>query len=191
MADDLVSTLYAPDAGQEPLLALPDVSILKTAPLARLSFRGRDGAFGAASKGFGLDLPTKPLSAETGPDRAAFWLGPDEWLLLAQEDMLSETMEGLATALGDTPHALVDVSHRQDAMLVTGDQAAWLLNSGIPIDLHLETFPIGMVTRTLFHKAPVMLWRIGPDAFVVEAWGSFIDYVAGLLVEAAQELKAA
>ncbi|MEP2436962.1 MAG: sarcosine oxidase subunit gamma family protein, partial [Roseibium sp.] len=157
----------------------------------RLSFRGRDGALAAAGKGFGVVLPTTPLSAEIGTDRAAFWLGPDEWLLIAQEDLLSDTMEGLASALGDTPHALVDISHRQDAMLLTGDQAAWLLNSGIPIDLHLEAFPVGMVTRTLFHKAPVMLWRIGPDTFVAEAWGSFIDYVAGLLVEAAQELKAA
>ncbi|MEP2723131.1 MAG: sarcosine oxidase subunit gamma, partial [Roseibium sp.] len=97
MADDLVSTLYAPDAGQEPLLALPDVSILKTAPLARLSFRGRDGALAAAGKGFGVVLPTTPLSAEIGTDRAAFWLGPDEWLLIAQEDLLSDTMEGLAS----------------------------------------------------------------------------------------------
>ncbi len=74
---------------------------------------------------------------------------------------------------------------------MTGDKAEWLLNSGIPIDLDASAFPVGMVTRTLFHKTPVMLWRISDDSFVIEAWGSFMDYVAGLLEEAAQELQVA
>ena len=46
------------------------------------------------------------------------------------------------------------------------------------------------MTRTIFHKSPVMVWRTGEDTFYVEAWVSFMDYVAGLLVQSAGELAA-
>lgn len=187
----MANPLYQPDAAEEPVLSLPALSILKTAPLGRLSFRGRKAAQDAAGKALGIELPQKPLTASEGTDKAALWLGPDEWLLLASEDDTEALQTGLTEAIGDAPHALVDISHRQEALIVTGDRAEWLLNSGIPIDLDTSAFPVGMVTRTLFHKTPVMLWRIGDDSFVIEAWGSFISYVAGLLEEAATELTAA
>lgn len=191
MAEDLVTTLYAPDAGEEPILSLSDVSILKTAPVTRLSFRGREDARKAAGKGFGFALPTKALSAKTKDNKAAIWLGPDEWLLLTSEDEQDALTAALEKALGDQPHALVDVSHRQDAILVTGPKAEWLLASGLPIDLHADSFAVGTVTRTLFNKAPVMVWRLGADSFVIEAWGTFLPYVYGQLCETAEELKAA
>lgn len=187
----MANPLYQPDAAEEPVLSLPVISILKAAPLGRFSFRGRKAAQNAAAKALGFDLPQQPLTAAESAGKAALWLGPDEWLLLAPEDDTEALQAAMTQAIGDAPHALVDISHRQEALIVTGDKAEWLLNSGIPIDLDVSAFPVGMVTRTLFHKAPVMLWRIGDDSFVVEAWGSFMDYVAGLLGEAATELRAA
>lgn len=191
MADLLASDLYAPDAGEVPLLGLPEVSILKAAPLARLSLRAREASLADAGSAFGAKIPTTALSAEIAPGRAALWLGPDEWLLLAPEADLDAVTLAIAGKLGDRPHALVDISDRQDAIIVTGDKAAWLLNSGVAIDLDLAAFPVGMVTRTVFHKTAIMLWRTGPDAFVVEVWGSFMDYVAELLCLAAKELEVA
>lgn len=183
----MANPLYQPDAAEEPVLSLPAISILKTAPLGRFSFRGRKAAQEAVGKALGFDLPQQPLTASEGTDKAALWLGPDEWLLLAPEDDADALQKALTEAIGDAPHALVDISHRQEALIVTGDKAEWLLNSGIPIDLDKSAFPVGMVTRTLFHKAPVMLWRVGDDSFIVEAWGSFMDYLAGLLEEATRE----
>jgi len=191
MADILTSELYAADTTASALLALPGVSIVQAAPLARLSLRCRDACLAPAGKAFGTAIPQKPLSAETAPNRAAFWLGPDEWMLVAPEMQLDAVVADLEAALDGQPHSLVDISHRQDAVLISGSQAAWLLNTGVPIDLHESAFPVGTVTRTLFHKTPIMLWRTGPDSFVVEAWGSFMDYVTGLLVQSAEELKAA
>ncbi|WP_299813888.1 sarcosine oxidase subunit gamma [uncultured Roseibium sp.] len=191
MSDLLASDLITPDAGEPPLLGLASVSILKVAPLARFSFRARTASLKKAGTAFGVPLPVKPLTSETTAKRAALWMGPDEWTLLAPEEDLQAVITGIGSKLGNEPHALVDVSDRSEAVIVTGEKAAWLLNTGIFVDLSQETFPVGTVTRTLFHKAPVMIWRIGPDAFVVEAWGSFMDYVAGLLVQCAQELEAA
>ncbi|WP_417689315.1 sarcosine oxidase subunit gamma [Roseibium sp.] len=190
MADDLVTTLYVPDAAQEPLLSLGPLSLLRAAPVARFSFRGRTQAQAVAGKSFGISLPQDPLSHTAKENRVALWLGPDEWLLLAPEDQAESLYAQLEKDLAGLPCSLVDITHRQEALLITGNRAGWLLNSGIPIDLHNDAFPHGTVTRTVFHKTPVMLWRIGPDSFVVEAWGSFMDYVEGLLKEAAQELQA-
>ena len=61
------------------------------------------------------------------------------------------------------PHALVDVSHRQGAIELSGRGAARLLNAGVPLDLDLSAFPVGMVARTLLTKAEIVLWRRAPE----------------------------
>lgn len=191
MSEVLANDLITPDAGADPLLTLGDVSILKAAPLTRLSFRARPASLDDAGSAFGAALPTNPLSSELGDKRAALWMGPDEWTLLAPEDDLGSVFEAIETGLKDQPHALVDISERSEAIIVSGEKAVWLLNTGIFIDFSLDAFPVGTVSRTIFHKSPVMVWRTGPDTFVVEAWVSFMDYVAGLLVQSAGELEAA
>lgn len=191
MSDLLANDVITPDAGEAPLLSLPDVSILKAAPMTRLSLRLREAAIPAAGEAFGAKLPVTALGAETSSKRAALWMGPDEWTLLAPEDELQAVFDGIEAKLDGQPHALTDISHRSEALIVSGPKASWLLNTGIFIDFSLEKFPVGTVTRTIFHKSPVMIWRTGEDTFVVEAWVSFMDYVAGILVESAQELAAA
>ncbi len=190
MSDLLAHDLFAPDAAEAPLLSLASVSILKAAPLTRLSLRIREDSIKAAGEAFGASLPLTPLGNETSAKRAALWMGPDEWTLLAPEDEFQAVHSAVEEKLGEQPHSLADISHRSEALIVSGEKAAWLLNTGIFIDLSLEEFPVGTVTRTLFHKSPVMVWRTGADTFVIEAWVSFMDYVAGILVDSAQELKA-
>jgi hypothetical protein len=40
---------------------------------------------------------------------------------------------------------------------------------------------VGMVARTIFEKAEIVLFRSGEQAFRVEVWRSFAPYVLGLL----------
>lgn len=157
---------------------------------ARFSLRGGPDAVAAASSAFGVALPTTACRAATAGNRSALWLGPDEHLLIAPEAEHAAIAAALASGLATTPHSLVDVSHRQIAFTAQGPHAAWLLNSGCPLDLDLSAFPVGMCTRTLFTKAEVLLWRTGAESFRVEVWRSFADYVVGLLDEAARELSA-
>ncbi|MEM8702531.1 MAG: sarcosine oxidase subunit gamma family protein [Pseudomonadota bacterium] len=191
MSDVLANDLITPDAGADPLLSLGDVSILKAAPVTRLSLRARPAVLDDTGSAFGAALPTKPLACEVAPKRAALWMGPDEWTLMAPEEDFGTLFEAIESKLQDQPHALVDISERSEAIIVSGEKATWLLNTGIFIDFSLDAFPVGTVTRTIFHKSPVMVWRTGADTFVVEAWVSFMDYVSGLLVQSAGELDAA
>jgi sarcosine oxidase, subunit gamma len=122
-----------------------------------------------------------------GP-RATLWLGPDEYLLLGPVgDSQLANLDALERALGDIPHALVDVSHRQIALQVSGPHATTLLAGACPLDLDLEEFPVGMCTRTVFSKADIVLWRVGQHVFHVEIWRSFTGYVTGLLNEIGRE----
>ena len=75
-------------------------------------------------------------------------------------------------------------------MIISGEKAVWLLNTGVFLDLSLAVFPVGMVTRTLCHKAEVVLWRIAEDSFVLESWRSFLPYVLEHMEDAALELRA-
>src|SRR5690242_4950795 len=136
MAEQPARTAAFPPAG-----AAPSQAARALPPLARFSFRGRAAAIAAAGAAFGVPLPQEPCrSAEAGA-RAALWLGPDEWLLLAPEAEAAAISSGLAQALAAVPHALVAIAHRQVAIEVAGPEAARILNAGCPLDLHIAAFP--------------------------------------------------
>lgn len=152
------------------------------APATRLMFYGDAHARALAAPAWQAPFPDTALRAAAHGARATLWLGPDEYLLLDTDETPAElAAQTLARALGDVPHAIVDVSHRQCAVEVRGANAEAILNGGCPLDLGLGAFPVDMCTRTVFAKADIVLWRTAADAFHVEFWRSFSDYVAGLL----------
>jgi sarcosine oxidase subunit gamma len=155
-------------------------------PATRFILRGGHEAAACAGPAFGAPPPLEPLRSQTAGSRSALWLGPDEWLLIA-EGMEPAIGAALEAALAPIPHALVDVSHRQGALEVVGQGAARLLNAGAPLDLDLSAFPVGMVARTLLTKAEIVLWRRAPDLFRVEFSRSFGPYVVAILAQAASD----
>ncbi len=157
------------------------MSIGLVPPATRLSFRGPPQAAAACGEAFGCPLPQQVCRAEQRRDRAALWLGPDEWLLLGPEAETAALFERIESALDAVPHALVDISHRQVGFAIAGDAACPVLNTGCPLDLDLAVFPVGMCTRTVLAKSDVALWRQGPDRFRLETNRSFADYVATYL----------
>lgn len=122
-------------------------------PASRFVLRGRPAAIEAAGGAFGAAMPRQACrAAAAGQGRAALWLGPDEWLLLAPQADGAALAAGLERAMEGHPHSLVDVSHRQAGIEVSGSAAAAALNAGCPLDLDAEAFPTGMCTRTLLAR---------------------------------------
>jgi sarcosine oxidase subunit gamma len=164
------------------------VSVAQSAFATRFSFRGDHEAAQRASKAFGVTLPLALLKAETNGTRTAISLGPDEWLLIAEDGVAQSLADEIAKALGTHFHSLVDISHRNTGFDVSGAEAATLLSTGNPLDLHISAFPVGMATRTIFSKAEIVIWRKSADTFHVEIWRSFLPFMWGLLEEASSEL---
>ncbi len=160
---------------------------LAVSPAAgRILLRGDAAVAARASAAFGAPLPTRSGAVGARSDRAALWLGPDEWLLIAEGEAPAEIIAPLSAALADRAHSLVDVSQRQIGLDVVGPNAARALTAGCPLDLSLAAFPVGTATRTLLAKSEIVLWRRAPEHFRVEVWRSFADYVASYLSEAAR-----
>lgn len=149
--------------------------------MVRFVYRGVPDLFPPA---FGVELPVAPMRAHTRGDRAALWLGPDEWLLLAADADGPALATALCSALSGKAASLVDVGHRQIGLVVAGPRAAALLNAGCPLDLDRAAFPVGMCTRTILAKAEIVLWRTSDDTFRIEVARSLAPYVVAFLAEA-------
>ncbi len=153
-------------------------------PQTRLILRGRPAALAAAGEALGCALPGV-CRAALARDCAILWLGPDEFMLLAEEG--SDLGGRLGAALAGLPYALVDVSHRQVGIELAGPGAADVLNAGCPLDLALAAFPVGMCTRTVLTKTEIVLWRTAPETFRLDVGRSFAAYAWQLLEQARRD----
>jgi len=132
-------------------------------------------------------LPTVPCRSVIARDRAALWLGPDEWLIVAPEEA-ADLPDQARKAAGDHLVSVVDVSHATRTLELAGPAAAWCLNAFCSLDLDQSAFPVGMCSRTLLGKAPVVLWRVAGDLFHLDVGRSYVPYVWDCLEEARLEL---
>ena len=184
-----------PDVATRSLPALPAAAAAPAAkwmralpPAMRFILHGDAGMRAVAATTWGAGFAEEPCRSVVQGSRATLWLGPDEYLLLGGADESDlDVAAAIEAALNDMPHALVNISHRQFALEVSGPQAATILNGACPLDLDVSEFPVNMCTRTLLAKAEIVLWRVREDAFHIEVSRSFSGYVTGLLREIAME----
>lgn len=163
-----------------------DVGLTPAPPAARVSLRARADTLPDLGRTIGLELPTRPKAAVCdGQGRSALWLGPDEWLILDEADDAAGKIVADLAATG-VLHSAVDISHRNTAIMVTGEGAETTLAAGCPQDLRLASFPIDTVSRTVLGKVEVIVWRLGEDMFRVECWRSYADYAFTFLADAAR-----
>ena len=99
------------------------------------SCAGAEAVRVACGMAFGAEPPSQLGAASEAGGRAALWLGPDEWLLIADGADAPNIGETLESVLEGTAHSLVDVSHRQIGLVASGPAAARVLNAGCPLDL--------------------------------------------------------
>lgn len=160
---------------------------LKLLPMgARFNLRVSAAGMPAASKAFGVELPDTIGIVASDASRRALCLGPDEWVLHAEVKDMEAIVKAFENIYAATPHSLVDISEREIALSITGEQAATLLSVGCPIDL--QKVAIGHGQRTVFDGASVVLHRDGETDYRLEVWRSFLPHVWDLLNTANREL---
>jgi len=196
--------LQAPDIDQGVTLApvLSDkaerinVSLVGERKRFSLRVRPRHAAALAAAGGFALPLQIGASSRHEGCN--ILCLGPDEWLMICEPESCgglpdrfaaqAQQEQGSQPGAQSAPFSLVDISHRNLALRITGSAAAQLLNAGCPLDLSLQAFPVGKCKRTVFEHAQIVLLREGAMCFHVEVWRSFALYLCSYFERVAMQL---
>ena len=143
----------------------------------QLTVRLRDG-----QTLLGVDLPT-PCTFASGNGVDVLWMGPDEYLVLAEPGRQAE----LETALREEgAAAVVDVSAQRDVVRLTGDHARDVLAHGCAIDLDPSVSPPGTCVQTLLARTGIVL-MVREEGFTILVRQSFSDYFEAWLADASLE----
>lgn len=160
--------------------------------LSYVNLRGRidDGLIAAIASGLGIALPTRPNTVGHDGGLSAYWLGPDEWLLVsASRDADSIVAASRLGTLG-LHAAVTDVSSGYTTIMLRGAEATSLLARGCSLDMHPSVFAAGQCAQTLIAKCPVLLAAEGPGRDLrIIVRRSFSDYLWTWLHDASRSMR--
>ncbi|HEX6579334.1 MAG TPA: sarcosine oxidase subunit gamma family protein [Actinomycetota bacterium] len=125
-----------------------------------------------------FDAP-EPNTATTWNDRDVLWLGPDEWLVVADPGTVPAIARELDTALTGHPHSVIDVGANRIAFDLT--EGLELLATGCGLDLDPSRWRPGMCAQTLLGQAQVILHQRDERTTRVFVRPSFAGYLTQLL----------
>lgn len=139
----------------------------------------------------GVQLPTTANTATGADGLDVLWLGPNEWLLVAHDprpEAPREWVGRLRAAMQAHHCAVVDVSHAQAVLGVTGPLAREVLEGAVPLDMHPRAFQPGEVKQTLFGRHTGVTLHLRDDAptFDLYCRRSFAEYVWRYLEDCAR-----
>lgn len=172
---------------EEPRAGAPRIEEKPFQGFINLRGRSENTGFQAATlKVLGCEPPTTPNTVVDSGDFRIYWLGPDEWLIMTPAGQQDELKAKLLKALGGVFSAVVDNTSGLTALHITGDNAAALLASDCPLDLHAREFKAGQCAQTRLGKAGMTLSPLADEAgFEVIIRRSFADYLLLWLQDAA------
>ena len=158
--------------------------IVEVPLLHYVNIRGRieDGVIGAMGGSLGISLPVKPNTVADNSIIRAYWLGPDEWLLVSVGRDAHEMAEAALRSLAGLHGAVTDVSSGHTMLKLNGGGAADVLAKGCGLDLHPRVFGPGQCAQSLIAKCPVLIER--PEEFRIIVRRSYADYLWQWLVDA-------
>ena len=160
----------------------PDRFCIRERPfLTQITIRGEAGHAGYA-RVLGTALPQEANTWVTGRDCSVLWLGPDEWLLTADD----ARREALLTDLGR--FQVVDVSASRAVIEIDGADARAVLAKGCSLDLRRAAFRAPQCAQSLMARTQLLLQALDErPAFLLFVRNSFAQYLADWLLDAAAE----
>lgn len=134
----------------------------------------------------GQSLPTKPNTFVDGECRI-YWLGPDEWLILAPALGTSALGDELEQSLEEVHTAINLLDGGQLAIELSGPDCRDVFARGCTLDFHPAVFQPGNCAQSGLAKANVLIGCIQSDRFEVVVRRSFAEYLLQWLAHAAGE----
>lgn len=186
----------SPAAGlaQELVAGSSDALRLVEVPFhTQIGLRATPGSPSAAAleQSLGFALPTRVGEVTGDGARHVLWLGPDEFLLVAPEQSEpAAAVESLATALGDRPGQVVDLSANRAVFELRGPAARQVLDKSCRLDLHPRSFAVGSARATLLESTGVLLWRTAEFTWRIMPRSSYSTHVGRWLLDGMREFVA-
>jgi sarcosine oxidase subunit gamma len=147
------------------------------------AFKGQAALVAAALNArFGLTPPSKPRIA-ANESLALAWLGPDQWLAMAESG-------DLAALMVETLGALAAVTDQSDGWVVlrlSGPNARDVLTKCLTIDLDPRVFQPGDVALTRAGHVDVRVWQGAAGVYEIACARSYAGGLFGWLEESALE----
>jgi len=109
----------------------------------------------SCSKILGTMLPSKANTYSKKEKVKIIWLGPDEWLVVNDDDAMSK----LQNKVGDLEANITDVSENRTIIRIRGKEIYVLLSKFLVLDLEKNLSSNLSCAQTLFVKVPVLLVR--------------------------------
>jgi sarcosine oxidase subunit gamma len=122
-------------------------------------------------------LPWEANTVLREGNRAALWLGPDEWLVVGPRRAAAELSDELERSLTGAHHSVVDVSAARAVLDLSGPFVRDVLAMGCALDLHPTRWSGGMCAQTLLAKAQVILEQLDVSTTRLYVRPSFADYL--------------
>ena len=130
-------------------------------------------------------LPRRANTCTRGP-QTIYWLGPDEWLVVAETD--AGVHDRLSVCLDKHVAAATPQNGGFIQMSLSGVSARALLAKGCTVDLHPSAFPAGQCAQTGLAKANVLIALTdNTPSFNLIVRRSFAEYVALWLAHSGSE----
>ena len=144
----------------------------------------------SCGKILGTILPTRPNTYAQNERVKVIWLGPNEWLIVNDED--NDLFIKLKNETGDLEASVTDVSENRTIIRISSEKIITLLSKFLVLDLE-KNLPTGpSCAQTFFVKVPILLVRNNNENLIPEidifTNRSHANYIYNLLVDGAKNL---
>jgi sarcosine oxidase subunit gamma len=128
--------------------------------------------------------------ASARPSGTVICVAPGEWLVMGGELPAATLVARLRGALEESTYRATDVSQALLRVQIDGNGARGVLGKGCSLDFDAKSFGVGRAARTRLAGIPVVVWRVGDDAFECLLTRSYGEYFGAWLEDAALEFEA-
>jgi len=170
-------------------------SMKEKTPVTKINLRGSLSNKEFASKIgkiLGMILPKEACSTSSKEKITSLWLGPNEWLLVSNDEISKETITyELELVLFDNISktnmgAITNVTDHFTIFILSGSNIFEILSKGCPFDFTSENFGDNKAVQTILNHVDVTIHRKSENDVDLYVRRSFADYLWDWLKDSAK-----
>ena len=173
----------------------PNLNIREIKPIMKLIIRGKTREFiSAIGKNLNMLFPTEANTSTSGENLTAFWLSPDEWMLISNDVVKEDTNtyeveDNLINSISKTNlGAITDVSDQFVMINIKGTKVFDLFATGSPFNFNEFKNKKGSVIQTILSHIDVIIYHKEINEVNLLVRRSFSEHLYSWLNDSASRL---